>query len=262
MIDDDDSSSSGSVSEASVTSIPSSDEGDNNAERLDHNVISSMNGMSIRGTTKTTDRERLGKLGRYNLNLDDSSDSDSSLDMLTPIFPRKRPPAVVVDDSDDSSIEVVENIQRKEHTKSSDLSNCESLWKMNKEKGEYSLKSSSKTSMPNFRVPSELFDKLFDHQKSGVSWMAGLHSQRMGGLLGDDMGMGKTYMTLTLLGGLMRAGTIQNALIIAPLSVLRSWETEASKVVKLCVPKIKIQVLSSDIGKSTRCRRLRDALEW
>jgi hypothetical protein len=69
-------------------------------------------------------------------------------------------------------------------------------------------------------------------------------------------------MTLTLLGGLMRTKTIRNALIVAPLSVLRSWEKEAEKVVRRCVPKVRICVVSSDVGKATRCKRLCAALEW
>jgi SNF2 family DNA or RNA helicase len=42
---------------------------------------------------------------------------------------------------------------------------------------------------PAFRVPIPLWKRLYDYQKTGVSWMAGLHSNRVGGILGDDMGM-------------------------------------------------------------------------
>jgi hypothetical protein len=42
---------------------------------------------------------------------------------------------------------------------------------------------------PAFRVPVELWKRLYDYQKTGVSWMAGLHANRVGGILGDDMGM-------------------------------------------------------------------------
>jgi SNF2 family DNA or RNA helicase len=76
------------------------------------------------------------------------------------------------------------------------------------------------------------------------------------------MGMGKTYQTLAFLGGLMRARTIRNAVILAPLSVLRSWEKEASHVVKSCVNTISIEVVSSDISKRRRQQILRSALEW
>eukprot|EP00977_Amphora_coffeiformis_P005651 scaffold1189_cov194-Amphora_coffeaeformis.AAC.8 len=71
------------------------------------------------------------------------------------------------------------------------------------------------------------------------------------------MGMGKTYTTLSYLGGLMRAGTIRNALIIAPLSVLRSWEKEAWKILRQCVPLIKVTVFNSEVSKKRRLEIIR-----
>lgn len=73
--------------------------------------------------------------------------------------------------------------------------------------------------------------------------------------------MGKTYQSLTFLGGLMRARTIRNALVVAPLSVLQSWEKEARVVIsKSCVPRITIIVLSSEMAKKRRQRLLQEAL--
>lgn len=68
-------------------------------------------------------------------------------------------------------------------------------------------------------------------------------------------------MTLTYLGGLMRAGTIRSALVLAPLSVLRAWENEAHKVLTLCMPTVQIQVLSSSMGAHKRRWALQEALE-
>ena len=76
------------------------------------------------------------------------------------------------------------------------------------------------------------------------------------------MGMGKTYQTLTLLGGLIRTKTIKNALIVAPKSLLRSWEREARDVVKQCAPHVRIQVVSADTAKRTRTKRVEEALFW
>lgn len=50
----------------------------------------------------------------------------------------------------------------------------------------------------------------------------------------------------------MRAGTIRNALIIAPLSVLRSWEKEAWKILPQCDRYIKVTVLNSEVSKKRR----------
>jgi hypothetical protein len=38
---------------------------------------------------------------------------------------------------------------------------------------------------PKLRVPIELYNQLYNHQKAGVQWMASLHSNRIGGILGD-----------------------------------------------------------------------------
>jgi hypothetical protein len=38
---------------------------------------------------------------------------------------------------------------------------------------------------PKLRIPIELFNRLYSHQKAGVQWMASLHSNRIGGILGD-----------------------------------------------------------------------------
>jgi SNF2 family DNA or RNA helicase len=80
------------------------------------------------------------------------------------------------------------------------------------------------------------------------------------GCLGDDMGMGKTFMTLSLLGGFMRAKTIRKALVVAPVSVLRNWENEARRILGMCV-KTKIQVIASEASKYAREKKLKEALE-
>jgi hypothetical protein len=116
-------------------------------------------------------------------------------------------------------------------------------------------------SWPKLLLPLELFKRLYSHQKAGVQWLAGLHNLSIGGILGDDMGMGKTYQSVAFLGGLMRAHTIRNALVVAPLSVLQSWEKEARLVMKkYCVPRITIIVLSSDVAKNRRRKLLQEAL--
>jgi len=114
---------------------------------------------------------------------------------------------------------------------------------------------------PDLRVPKELFDLLYDFQRTGIEWMASLHAKRIGGILGDDMGMGKTYTSLAFLGGLMRTRTIRNALIITPVSVLRSWESEANKIIKSCASGVAILVVSSDMSKSRRIKLLQGAYE-
>ena len=44
-----------------------------------------------------------------------------------------------------------------------------------------------------FSVPSELYKRMYPHQRIGIRWLWGLHQGDMGGILGDDMGLGKTF---------------------------------------------------------------------
>lgn len=60
-------------------------------------------------------------------------------------------------------------------------------WSFNKKRKEYTIGGNEK--LPAFSVPSDLYDSLYEFQKDGVAWMAGLHVPRIGGILGDDMGM-------------------------------------------------------------------------
>lgn len=264
----DDSSSSDSSSCASVSSLHSDytdSHQDVNGYRNEDvgDVVASMGKVTIAESPSLLEgRRHVRRCKRYAIeNLKFDSDSDSSLEIFTPVFTKATTKTTFLDD--DSSVEIVEE--------TNNMSNCgkkkrepkesETAWTMDRLQSEYFLESTHEKKMPNFRIPLELYEKMFDHQRSGVSWIAGLHSQKIGGVLGDDMGMGKTYMTLTLLGGLMRAATIRNALIVAPLSVLRSWESEAMNIIKLCVPDAQIQVLSSDVSQSSRSKRLREAME-
>lgn len=105
---------------------------------------------------------------------------------------------------------------------------------------------------PDLHLPGPLYKQLYSFQRVGVQWMATLHANGIGGILGDDMGMGKTYVTLSYLGGLMRAGTIRNALVIAPLSVLRSWENTGRKILRQCVSSFKVTVVNSDMSRKRR----------
>ena len=114
---------------------------------------------------------------------------------------------------------------------------------------------------PKIRIPTKLYNKLYDHQRVGVEWIASLHVKGIGGILGDDMGLGKTMQTLTSIGGLMDAKTIRNALVICPKSVLLNWEREARDVlVNYCGLNVDIVVLDSSIRQEKRERLLLQAL--
>ncbi|KAJ3188287.1 DNA excision repair protein ERCC-6-like [Gaertneriomyces sp. JEL0708] len=78
-----------------------------------------------------------------------------------------------------------------------------------------------------YRLPSHIYERLFPHQREGVKWMWSLHgSVDMGGILGDDMGMGKTCTTIAYLYGLFVSGLVRHVLIVMPLGLLETWKTE------------------------------------
>jgi SNF2 family DNA or RNA helicase len=257
----------------SVFSINSSDHGNRPVNNSSANVEDLTTSLSRVVLAPDAQRKRRfaagarkygnGGLDALTFDSDSDSDSDSSLEVFQPTLATKPRRMEDASTTSESVIEIEDSDSDKEtDDENKATSSTDSPWMYDDTVDEYSLVSRGKVKMPDFRIPASLYNRLFDHQKDGVAWMAGLHSPGVGGLLGDDMGMGKTYMALTFLGGLMRDKTIRNGLIVAPLSVLRSWETEAEKVLKACVPLVRVYVVSSDIGKATRYKRLQEALEW
>ena len=210
---------------------------------------------------KAAAKKTFDKMGLSYLSSSNSDDS-SCKEIFQPTFSNyksksslKNQEIICLDDDDDNEC------KSSSASHSTRAKTATASWVYDKEYHEYYLKSNTKKfKIPGLRIPNRLYEELYEHQKEGVSWMAGLHSGHIGGLLGDEMGLGKTYMTLTLLGGLMREKTIRNALIIAPVSVLRSWEKEANNVLKRCERRVKISVVSSDQEPKRRRRNLKEAL--
>lgn len=83
-----------------------------------------------------------------------------------------------------TKIKGVDQTGRKSSKKDNDKAKRQ--WRLSTSRGEYTVSDISRSDcdLPNFRIPSLLFDKLYNHQKEGVAWMVGLHSGGVGGLLG------------------------------------------------------------------------------
>lgn len=102
-------------------------------------------------------------------------------------------------------------------------------WKTCNQKRDYLPDSDDKycdIDIKMLNLPDNLESRLYEHQKSGVLWLYSCYLKQSGGLLGDDMGMGKTFQVTTLLCGLIRNKLIKRTLIICPLAVLESWRRE------------------------------------
>lgn len=75
-----------------------------------------------------------------------------------------------------------------------------------------------------FRLPASIGNTLFDYQQQGVSFILRVWCSRLhGGVLADDMGMGKTNQSVAALCALFASERACNALVITPLAVLDKW---------------------------------------
>ena len=102
-----------------------------------------------------------------------------------------------------------------------------------------------------YKVSPYLTVKLYKHQRIGYEWMLSreMHNdetQPLGGIIADQMGLGKTLQLLALilhannsidnvvesarvLNGAMTCCSSEATLIICPLSVMSHWENEVTK---------------------------------
>jgi len=79
-------------------------------------------------------------------------------------------------------------------------------------------------------VPSGLRARLRKYQHDGFSWLVRRAVSGFGCVLADDMGLGKTVQCIALLLHLKQAGLLQTpALVVAPVSLTRSWTSEFAR---------------------------------
>lgn len=83
--------------------------------------------------------------------------------------------------------------------------------------------------MENIKIPDKFASVLRNYQKDGFKWMYFLHQFKFGGILADDMGIGKTIQTLALIEAIEEKGRF---LIVVPKSLLFNWKDEINKFLK------------------------------
>ncbi|KAI1116203.1 SNF2 family N-terminal domain-containing protein [Nemania sp. NC0429] len=77
------------------------------------------------------------------------------------------------------------------------------------------------------KLPGDIYPALFDYQKTGVQWLAELHSQGVGGIIGDEMGLGKTVQAISFIAALHYSKKLDKpVLVVAPATVLQQWVNE------------------------------------
>lgn len=96
-------------------------------------------------------------------------------------------------------------------------------------------------------VPAWMNNRLFSYQRIGLRWMWELHKQGAGGIVGDEMGLGKvsiacrllsttshlfvcfqTVQVCSFLGAMVGSRKLRSALIICPATMLQHWLKELS----------------------------------
>ncbi|MDQ2796023.1 MAG: DEAD/DEAH box helicase [Actinomycetota bacterium] len=88
------------------------------------------------------------------------------------------------------------------------------------------------TSIPTPDAPASLEAELRDYQREGYHWLSLLWDHQLGGVLADDMGLGKTLQTLAMATRAVELGTLTPQaplLIVAPTSVVSTWQREAAR---------------------------------
>ncbi|CAG9764816.1 unnamed protein product [Ceutorhynchus assimilis] len=82
------------------------------------------------------------------------------------------------------------------------------------------------------KVPTEIWNRLYEYQKEGVYWLWELHQRCSGGLLGDEMGLGKTVQIIVFLHALQysqytskhgRFIGVGPTIIVCPATVIQQW---------------------------------------
>ena len=96
--------------------------------------------------------------------------------------------------------------------------------------------------------PSGLQAQLRPYQKAGFDWLAFLWRHRLGGILADDMGLGKTIQLLTLVLHIREAGERRPLLVVAPTSVLATWQDEAAHF----APGLDVRIIDGTSAKNGR----------
>ncbi|CAM0879622.1 unnamed protein product [Alopecurus aequalis] len=91
-----------------------------------------------------------------------------------------------------------------------------------------------------YKLPGSIFMMLYPHQREGLKWLWALHCRcrgtrqdhghGTGGILGDDIGLGKTMQISAFLAGLFHSRLIKRVLVVVPRTLVAQWSKELSAV--------------------------------
>ncbi|WP_207510316.1 DEAD/DEAH box helicase [Longitalea luteola] len=112
----------------------------------------------------------------------------------------------------------------------------------------YTAKIANISSVKEVAVPEGLHGSLRHYQRKGLNWLNFIDEHNFGGILADDMGLGKSVQIIAFIL-LQRTRVKQNTnLLVVPTSLLFNWKEEVSKF----APSIKVLTLyNADRQKNT-----------
>ena len=80
-----------------------------------------------------------------------------------------------------------------------------------------------------YNVPQKLASTLRDYQITGFRWLANLAEYNGGGILADDMGLGKSLQIISLITSEKFANKNHKKIIVCPTSLILNWVAEFTK---------------------------------
>jgi SNF2 family DNA or RNA helicase len=129
-------------------------------------------------------------------------------------------------------------------------------------------------------TPASFRGELRPYQERGLAWLSFLGTLRLGAVLADDMGLGKSPQTLALLAAERDRGTATGpTLLICPMSLVGNWQHEAARFTpglvvhvhhgsdRLAGPELAAAVAAADLvittyGVATRDREALAQVPW
>lgn len=81
----------------------------------------------------------------------------------------------------------------------------------------------------NIHVPFTMDDTMRDYQKTGYRWLKTMAAYGFGGILADDMGIGKTIQMIAVMESSKMNQEKGVSLVVCPASLLYNWQNEVYK---------------------------------